>query len=50
MLEQTRVTITFKQIYKTEIYRDTVIKKLTMTKELEKWKIIKEQVIQTLIE
>jgi len=50
MLEQTRVTITFKQIYKTEIYRDTVIKRLTMTKEVEKWKIIKEQVIQTLIE
>ena len=50
MLDQARVTITFKQIYKTEIYRDAVIKKLIMRKEGEKWKIIKEQVIQTLIE
>jgi hypothetical protein len=48
MLEQTRVMITFKQIYETETYRDIVIKTLTMKREGEQWRIIKEQVIETL--
>jgi len=50
MLGQTRVVITFKQIYKTEAYHDLVMKTLIMKREKEKWKIISEQVTKTLEE
>ena len=49
MLDQFQVTITFKQIYQTETYRDVVLKTLTMKKETDKWRIINEQVTKTLI-
>ena len=48
-LDQFQVTITFKQIYQTETYRDVVLKTLTMKKETDKWRIINEQVTKTLI-
>ncbi len=50
MLERTRVMITFKQIYETETYRDVVIKNITMKREAEKWRIIKEQVKKPIVQ
>jgi len=49
ILKQTRVVITFKQIYTTETYRDAVMKTLTMKSESGKWRIINEQVTKTLV-
>ncbi len=50
MLAQTRIVITFKQIYETETGRNVVMKAVTMKMEEEKWRIIDERIIKNLRE
>jgi hypothetical protein len=42
------VTTTFKQVYESDRYNDTVIKELTFSREKNGWKIINERIIQTI--
>ncbi len=48
MIQPGTVTITFQQIYESDRYADTVIKKLTLNREQDGWKIIREETVQVL--
>lgn len=48
MIQPDKVTITFQQIYESDRYADTVIKKLTLNREQDGWKIIREETVLVL--
>ena len=46
MLPNNYILLTFKQIYESDVYHDAVIKTLTLVKEAEGWKILRERIVQ----
>ncbi len=48
MIQPDKIAITFQQIYESDRYADTVIKKLTFNREQNGWKIIREETVQVL--